>query len=59
MAKEEDKEMDEETVYDKEGREELVSDDELSPEEEGFMRGYEESDESEKKKEDEEEEEKE
>ncbi len=34
-----------ETVYDKDAREEQLEDDELSPEEEGFMKGYEEADE--------------
>jgi len=34
-----------ETIYDEEGREEMMDDDELSPEEEGFMKGYEEADE--------------
>ena len=29
-----------ETIYDEEGREELVDDSEISPEEEGFMKGY-------------------
>ncbi len=31
-----------EDVYEKEGREELEEDEEISPEEEGFMQGYEE-----------------
>ena len=30
----------EETVYDEEGRNEMVDDAEISPEEEGFMQGY-------------------
>ena len=30
-----------ESVYNDEGRQELVEDDEISPEEEAFMRGYE------------------
>ncbi|MCK4520992.1 MAG: hypothetical protein KAU20_00325 [Nanoarchaeota archaeon] len=29
-----------ETVYDEEGRNEMVDDAEISPEEEGFMQGY-------------------
>ena len=50
MAKEEEYEgkeevkKDEDSVYDKEGREELVESDEVSPEEEAFMKGYEEAD---------------
>ena len=32
----------EEDVYSEEGREELEEDDEISPDEEGFMKGYEE-----------------
>ena len=31
----------EDTIYDEDGMEEQVEDDEISPEEEGFMRGYE------------------
>jgi len=47
MAKE-DEEVDEEefnesSIYDEEGREDLVADDEMSAEEEGFMKGYEEA----------------
>ena len=38
-------EEEKDTIYDDEGREEMIDDDELSPEEEGFMRGYEEADE--------------
>jgi|TARA_B100001971_G_C18109956_1_gene493618 hypothetical protein len=57
MTEEEYNEKEDETVYDEEGREDLVDDDELSPEEEGFMKGYEEADETDKKKEKEEEEE--
>ena len=34
--------MEEENVYKKKSREELVDNDEISPEEEGFMEGYEE-----------------
>ena len=39
-------------VYDGEGREDLVSNDEISPEEEAFMKGYDEAgeDEDDKKK---------
>ena len=53
------KEKEEETVYDEEGREELVEGDGVSPEEAGFMKGYEDADEEkeEKKKEEDEEEE--
>jgi hypothetical protein len=44
--------MSEEEIYDKENREEMVDDDEVSPEEEGFMKGYDEaSEESEDKEE--------
>ena len=32
--------MAEEEIYDEEGREEMVDDDEVSPEEDGFMQGY-------------------
>jgi len=48
MAKEKEHkegEDEDETVYDEEGRSEMVADDELSPEEAGFMKGYEDSDE--------------
>ena len=44
MAKRE-KEKDEETIYDEGGREDLIDSDELNPEEEAFMRGYDEADE--------------
>ena len=49
----------EDNVYDEEGREELVDSEELSPEEAGFMKGYDEADEekeedTEEKKEEEE-----
>ena len=46
MAKEEDfeEELNESSIYDEEGREDLVADDEMSAEEEGFMKGYEEVD---------------
>ena len=36
-----------ETIYDEEGREDLVDDAEISPEEEGFMKGYEDASEEE------------
>lgn len=39
MTKEED-----ETIYDEEGREDMVDDSEISPEEEGFMKGYDDAD---------------
>ena len=41
-------EKEEETVYDEEGREELVEDGAMSPEEAGFMQGYEQADEEKK-----------
>ncbi|MBU1201068.1 MAG: hypothetical protein KJ583_03420 [Nanoarchaeota archaeon] len=41
-----------ESVYDGEGREELVEDDEISPEEEAFMTGYDDISEDKKKDED-------
>jgi hypothetical protein len=44
----------EETIYDEEGREDLVDDAEISPEEEGFMKGYEDASEEEPEKPDEE-----
>ena len=46
MAKEEDleDELNESSIYDEEGRKDLVADDEMSAEEEGFMKGYEEAD---------------
>lgn len=50
-------EKEEETVYDEEGREELVDGDEVSPEEAGFMKGYEEADEEKKEKDEKEDEE--
>jgi len=37
----EDSEEEKETVYDEEGREDQLEDDELSPEEAAFMEGYE------------------
>lgn len=50
---EKNEEKEEETVYDEEGREELVDGGEMSPEEAGFMQGYEQADEEkEEKKED-------
>jgi len=48
MAKEEEldnEELDETSIYDEEGRKDLVADDEMSAEEEGFMKGYEEAEE--------------
>ena len=50
MAKEEEideEDLNEGSIYNEEGREDLVADDEMSPEEEGFMRGYEEADDKE------------
>ena len=41
----------EETVYNEEGREELVESGEMSPEEAGFMQGYEQADEEKEEKE--------
>ena len=43
MAQEDNAGEDFESVYDDGGREELVEDDEISPEEEAFMAGYDES----------------
>lgn len=40
MANKDDVAEDFESVYDGHGREELVEDDEISPEEEAFMKGY-------------------
>lgn len=48
----------EENVYDDETRDNLVENDEISPEEEGFMKGYEEQRKKEKKKKKKEEEQK-
>ena len=48
-------EKEEETVYNEEGREELVESGEISPEEEGFMKGYEDADKEKKEKKEEEE----
>jgi len=47
MAEEEEKKED--SVYDEEGREKLVEEGEMSPEEAGFMKGYEEADKEKKK----------
>ncbi|MBW2976184.1 hypothetical protein KY347_01925 [Candidatus Woesearchaeota archaeon] len=56
MAEDEHEEgKEKETVYDEEGREELVEGGEISPEEAGFMKGYEEADEEKEEKEGEEE----
>ena len=52
--KEEGKE-EEETVYDEKGREEQVESGEISPEEEGFMKGYEDADEEKEENKEEEE----
>ncbi len=45
MAEYDDNTEGEETIYDEEGREELIDDGEISPEEAGFMKGYEDADE--------------
>jgi len=58
MAKDEgidEEEFNEGTIYDEEGREDLVADDEMSAEEEGFMKGYDEASESEEDSEEKEE----
>ena len=63
MSKEDDyegkekEEKDEDSVYDEEGREELVESDEVSPEEQAFMQGYEDADEEKEEKEEKKEEE--
>lgn len=58
MPEDPEKEKEEdETVYDEKGREELVEDGEISPEEAGFMQGYDEADESEEEEKEEGEEE--
>lgn len=59
MAEDEyvEKEKEEENVYDEESREELVESGEMSPEEAGFMKGYEEAEEEKKEKEEKEDEE--
>ena len=44
-------EKEKDSVYDEEGREELVEGGEMSLEEAGFMQGYEQADEEEEKKE--------
>jgi hypothetical protein len=54
MTEENEGKDEEETVYNEEGREELVEDGEISPEEAGFMKGYEEADEDKEKKDEEE-----
>ncbi|MCH8003798.1 MAG: hypothetical protein IH934_04145 [Nanoarchaeota archaeon] len=52
MAEDEkEEEKEEETVYDEGGREELVDSGEMSPEEAGFMQGYEKADEEKEEKE--------
>jgi len=60
MAKKEKKEIDrgeeEENVYSENVREDLLDGDEISPEEEGFMMGYDEAEEDKKKEKDEDEE---
>jgi len=48
MAEEEQKKED--SVYDEDGREKLVEEGEMSPEEAGFMKGYEEADKEKKVK---------
>ncbi|HII16357.1 TPA: hypothetical protein HA361_00425 [Candidatus Woesearchaeota archaeon] len=40
MGQEDTKTDEKDTVYDEEGRENMIESDELSAEEEGFMRGY-------------------
>ena len=50
MAKENDmdeEEFGESSIYNEDGREDLVADDEMSAEEEGFMKGYEQADDKE------------
>ena len=42
--------MSEEEIYDEDGREEMADDSEISPEEEGFMKGYDDADEEKPKK---------
>ena len=57
MSEEEQKEeKEEDSVYDEKGREELVEDGEISPEEAGFMKGYDEADEEKEESEEEKEE---
>lgn len=48
MAEEE---TEKETIYDEEGRENMGDSDEITPEEEGFMKGYESADERKEDKE--------
>ncbi len=55
--KDKDKEKEEDNIYDEKGREELVDGEEMSPEEAGFMKGYEDADEEKEEKEEKEEEE--
>jgi len=56
MAEDEQKEeKEEDSVYDEEGREELVDSGEMRPEEAGFMQGYEQADEEKEEKKEEEE----
>lgn len=52
---EEEEDKEKETIYDEEGREELVEDGAITSEEAGFMEGYDKADESEENKEDKEE----
>ena len=47
MAEENADEFDEETVYEEDGRTDLLEDDEISASEEGFMKGYEDAEEKE------------
>ena len=58
MAEDEpNEEKEKDSVYDEEGREELVESGEMSPEEAGFMQGYEKADEEKEEKEEKEKEE--
>jgi len=57
MAEEEKDESGDEEVYNEEGREDMVDGDEISSEEEAFMKGYDERDEDDEEKEEEKEEE--
>ncbi|MBU0628654.1 MAG: hypothetical protein KKC75_05660 [Nanoarchaeota archaeon] len=43
--KSDDEELNESSIYEESGRQDLVEDDEMSPSEEGFMKGYEEAEE--------------
>lgn len=56
MPEGEEEQEGEETIYDEEGRQELVDDGEITSEEAGFMQGYESADEEEEKDDEEEEE---